>query len=138
MSSKPTTTAASTSRTALCSLLGSLGLLIVAIAVMFPIINGAFPTSPLYKYIYSAGALICLLASLFNKLPEGTDLRDKRWARIESWSSIFFCVAAFFLWYPGSAPRDWLAFTLAGAVIRIIVFVRTIRRDVKAQKAKKN
>lgn len=113
-------------RRALCSVAASLGLLLVAVAVMIPLFNGAFPRSPLYKIIYTAGAIVCLLASLFNTAPEGMPLRERRWMRIESWSSIFFCTAAFFLWYPGTAPRDWLAFTLAGAVIRIIVFARTL------------
>ncbi|MDE7388342.1 MAG: hypothetical protein K2M97_03705 [Muribaculaceae bacterium] len=113
-------------RAAICSAAGSLGLLLVAVATMIPLFHGAFPRSPLYKFIYSAGALVCLLASLFNKAPEGMPLRERRWMRIESWSSIFFCTGAFFLWYPGATPRDWLAFTLAGAIIRIIVFARTL------------
>lgn len=113
-------------RAAWCSAGASIGLLLVAVAVMIPLVNGAFPQSPLYKIIYTAGAAICLLASLFNKLPGGTALIDRRWHRIESWSSIFFCTGAFFLWWPGTAPRDWLAFTMAGAIIRIIVFARTL------------
>lgn len=126
MSSNNTSAASTSSRMALCSLGSSLGLLLVAIAVMIPLLHGSFPQSPVYKIIYSAGALVCLLASLFNKTPESLPLREKRWMRIESWSSIFFCTGAFFLWYPGATPRDWLAFTLAGAVIRIIVFARTL------------
>lgn len=118
----------STSRAALCSLIASLGLLLIAAATLMPIINGAFPRSPLYKIIFTAGAAVCLGAALFNKTPDGLPVREKRWHRIEAWSSIFFAVAAFFLWYPGSTPRDWLAFTMAGAVIRIIVFFRALRR----------
>ncbi|MBJ2188754.1 MAG: hypothetical protein HFJ87_08455 [Muribaculaceae bacterium] len=118
----------STSRAALCSLLGSLGLLVIAVAVLIPIISGGFPESPLYKWLYSAGAAICLGASLFTKAPAGADLRERRWVRVEAWSSLFFCAGAFFLWYPGSTARDWLAFTLAGAVIRIIVFFRSVKK----------
>ena len=118
----------STSRAALCSLLGSLGLLVIAVAVLIPIISGGFPESPLYKWLYSAGAAICLGASLFTKAPAGADLRERRWVRVEAWSSLFFCAGAFFLWYPGSTARDWLAFPLAGAVIRIIVFFRSVKR----------
>jgi len=128
---KPTKSQATSSRAALCSLCGSLGLLLIAIGTMIPIIVGGFPSTPWYKIVYSAGAFVCLIASLFNKAPEGLTMRERRWHRIEGWSSIFFCVGAFFLWYPGSTSRDWLAFTLAGAVIRIIVFIRQLR---KAQK----
>ncbi len=116
--------AGTTSRAAMCSLLGSLGLLIIAIGVVIPIIEGGFPESPLYKWLYTAGAAVCLVASLFNKAPAGAELRVRRWTRIEGWSSLFFCAGAFFLWFPGSTVRDWLAFTLAGAVIRIIVFFK--------------
>ena len=112
-------------RTSIISLASSLGLLLLAVAIVIPLVEGGFPTSPLYKIIFSAGALICLLASLFNKAPKDMPVREKRWHRIEAWSSIFFCDGAFFLWWPGGSPRDWLAFTLAGAVIRIIVFARS-------------
>ena len=117
----------SSSRVAALSLLSSLGLLLIAVAVVIPILSGGFPESSLYKWLYSAGALICIVASIFNKPPKDMSVRDRRWVRIESWSSIFFCAATFFLWYPGSTPRDWLAFTLAGGVIRIIVFFRNAR-----------
>lgn len=120
------------SRSALCSLAASIGLLLIAIGTTIPIVEGGFPQSPWYKIAYSAGALVCLLASLFNKAPEGLSMRDRRWHRIEGWSSLFFCAGAFFMWYPGSSSRDWLAFTLAGAVIRIIVFFRNMRQTRKA------
>lgn len=125
---KSTKSKATTSRAAICSLVGSLGLLLIAVGTMIPIIEGGFPQSPWYKLLYTAGAVVCLLASLFNKAPEGLSMRDRRWHRIEGWSSIFFCVGAFFMWYPGASSRDWLAFTLAGAVIRIIVFFRSLRK----------
>lgn len=117
----------SSSRVIAVSLLSSVGLLLIAVAVVIPIISGGFPESTLYKWLFSAGALLCITGSLINKAPEGLSIRDKRWHRIEAWSSIFFCAATFFLWYPESTPRDWLAFTLAGAVIRIIVFFRSLR-----------
>lgn len=110
-------------------LISSLGLLLIAVAVFIPILSGGFPESPLYKWLYSAGALVCLIAAFFTPAPpKDAPLRDRRWARIESWSAIMFCAATFFMWYPGSAPRDWLAFTLAGAVLRIIVFFRSVRK----------
>lgn len=121
------------SRAAMCSLASSLGLLLIAVATLIPIMAGGFPESQLYKYIFSAGAAVCLAAALFDKAPQSAPLPDRRWKRIESWSALFFCAGAFFLWYPGSSPRDWLAFTLAGAIIRIIVFFRGIRAAKKAK-----
>ena len=105
-------------------LLSSLGLLLIAAAIVIPILSGGFPESPLYKWLYTAGAIVCLLAALFNPPAPGLSMRDRRWARIESWSSLFFCAGAFFMWYSSTSHRDWLAFTLAGAVLRIIVFIR--------------
>lgn len=117
----------STSRAAALSLLASLGLLLIAAAAVIPIASGGFPESSLYKWLFTAGAALCLLAALFNRAPADASVRQRRWTRIEGWSAVFFCAAAFFLWYPGSSPRDWLAFTLAGATIRIIVFFRGLR-----------
>ena len=115
-------------KNSITSLIGSIGLLLVAIAIVIPILSGGFPESPTYKIIYTVGALICLVTGILTRVPSDESLREKRWARIEAWSGVFFCVGAFFLWYPGATPRDWLAFTLAGAVIRIIVFFRSIRK----------
>ncbi len=122
-------------RAAVCSLAASVGLLLIAAGVVIPLAAGGFPSSPLYKWLFTAGAVVCLLAALFNSV-RTTDLRERRWQRIESWSAIFFCAASAFLFIPGSAPRDWLAFTLAGAVIRILCFVRGIIADARRRKAK--
>lgn len=110
------------------SLISSLGLLLIAVAVVIPIASGGFPESTLYKWLFSVGAMTCLVTSFFAKAPAEASLRERRWTRFELWSGIFFCVAAFFMWYPEGQPREWLAFTLAGAFIRIIVFFRSIRK----------
>ena len=115
-------------RQATLSLINSLGLLLIAVAIVIPILSGGFPESPLYKWLFTAGAVITLVASLFLRSASEASLRERRWKRIEAWSGIFFAVAAFFMWFPGATARDWLAFTLAGAVIRIIVFFRSMRR----------
>lgn len=112
---------------ALCSMGASLGLLLIAIATVIPLAAGGFPESPLYKWLFAAGALVCLAATLMNPAPREWSLGRRRWHRIEGWSAIFFCAAAVFLFLPGTSPRDWLAFTMAGAVIRIVCFVRSLR-----------
>lgn len=83
-----------------------------------------------YKYVYSAGALALLLVRLFTPY-RGDDLRLKRLHRIESWSAVFFCAAAVFLFYPGAELRDWLAFTLAGAALQIFTSLAIPARESK-------
>lgn len=121
-------------RYAAMQILSAVGLLAIAVAVAMPIAAGGFPHSPAYKWIYSAGALAVLVAALLTPAPAVADLRERRWKRIESWGALFFAAAAFFLWYPGGTPRDWLAFTLAGAAIRVIVFIRNTHRQAKQTK----
>lgn len=72
-----------------------------------------------YPWIYAAGAAVLLLIRLFTPY-KGDNQRQKRWYRIQSWAAIFFCAGAFFLFYTPGQLRDWLAFTLAGAVIQVI------------------
>ena len=83
-----------------------------------------------FPYVYSAGALALLLVRLFTPF-KGTDLKLKGWHRIESWTAIIFCVAAFFLFYNPHQLRDWLAFTLAGAVLQAITSIAIPAREKK-------
>lgn len=112
-------------RADICSLATSLGLLAIAAAILVPILAGGFDRATYYQWIYAAGAAVCLVAALFNP-NTAADLRGRRWHRIEAWSAIFFAAGAAFLFIPGTTPRNWLAFTLAGAVLRIICFARTL------------
>lgn len=124
---KQTATSTPTRRQALCSLGASLGLLLIAAATVIPLLMGGFPESSLYKWIFVAGAAVCLLCTLFNPSPKSWPLSRRRWHRIEGWSAIFFCAASVFLFLPQASPRDWLAFTMAGAIIRIICFFRSFK-----------
>lgn len=115
----------------LMSMITGLGLLAIAVAIMIPLIAGGFRHDGIYRWIYAGGALLTLLAALFTPPLPSADLRERRWQRIEAWSAIFFCAGAAFLFIPGAAPRDWLAFTLAGAALRIISFARLAFRKKK-------
>lgn len=96
-----------------------IGLLAIAVGVLIPIMTNN-PFGDTFRYVYSAGAVLTLLARLFEPAPEaGTHIRIKRLLRLESWSALLFCVAAFFAFYSAPQLRDWLAFTLAGAAIQI-------------------
>ncbi len=121
-------TTPNTRRAGLCALGASLGLLLIAIGVMLPIIKGGFDDFAAAKWTFTAGAIVCLVAALFTpQLPKSMPLSRRRWQRIEGWSAILFCAAAAMLYLPTTTHRDWLAFTLAGATIRIICFFRSFR-----------
>jgi len=95
------------------------GLLMVAAGVLMPILSNDI-VSDTFRYVYAAGAGLTLLARFLQAAPPaGTPLRIKRLLRLESWSALLFCVAAFFAFYSAPVIRDWLAFTLAGAAIQI-------------------
>lgn len=97
---------------------GAVGLLVILVAALVPIANKGFDAM-WYRYLYAAGALMVLTAKLFTPYT-GKVMRMKRLARLEAWSGIFFCVAAFFMFYDHGSNRDWLAFTLAGGAIQLI------------------
>lgn len=92
------------------------GMMLIATAIIIPIFTGSI-SSDLFRYIYAVGAVILLVGRLFSSY-EGTNLRLKRLYRLETWSAVFFCVAAFFLFYNRTLLRDPLAFTLAGGLIQ--------------------
>lgn len=95
------------------------GLLAVAVGVLMPILSNN-PYGNTFRYVYAVGAGLTLLSRLFRQtLPKSTPIRLRRLERMESWSALFFCVAAFFAFYSAPYLRDWLAFTLAGAAIQI-------------------
>ncbi len=117
--------------------LATIGLLAIVTGTLIPMLYGAkqpYATLPIYyKFIFGAGALMLLVARIMNKYT-GLVMRVNRLFRIELWSAFFFCVATFFLFYQPNQSRDWLAFTLAGAVLQIytsIMIPRTMRKHIK-------
>lgn len=92
-------------------------LIVAGVALPFIMVMGGWH-SEAYKYIYAAGALTLFVSRLFSPY-KGDNLRLKRLFRLETWSAVFFCVGAFFMFYPpGNNMRDVLAFTIAAAVIQ--------------------
>lgn len=94
----------------------TIGMLLIAAGIVIPIIQGSIQ-SDVFRYIYAAGAVILFVGRILFRY-EGSNLRLKRLYRLEKWSALFFCVAAFFLFYDKSLLRDPLAFTLAGGLIQ--------------------
>lgn len=108
-----------------------MALLVIFLATLVPfLLMDNEVAREVFPYVYSAGALALLLVRLFTPF-KGTDLKLKGWHRIESWTAIIFCVAAFFLFYNPHQLRDWLAFTLAGAVLQAITSIAIPAREKK-------
>ncbi len=103
----------------------TVGLLCIGVATLVPILHGSFGIE-WFRYLYAAGALMVVVGRLFSPYT-GKHLRMKRLRRMESWSGIIFCVGAFFLFYDKTNNRDWLAFTMAGAVVQIVATILMTR-----------
>ncbi|MDE5572510.1 MAG: hypothetical protein K2N08_05940 [Muribaculaceae bacterium] len=112
----------------------TVGMLLIVAGTVLPIWR---LDNNIYKYVYTVGAVMLLVSRLFNPY-KGTDIRLKRLVRIESWSAIFFCVAAFFMFYDSTTARDWLAFTLAGGVIQVYTSIMIPRVEAKNRKQRQN
>lgn len=110
----------------------TIGMLLIAVGIVIPIFTRSIE-SDLFRYIYASGALILFLGRIFSRHGE-PGLRLKRLYRLETWSSVFFCVAAFFLFYDKGLLRDPLAFTLAGGLIQAYTSIMIPRQLDKAQK----
>lgn len=110
----------------------TLGMLLIVTGTVIPIFR---LETQIYKYIYSAGAVILLVSRIMTPY-RGDNDRIRRLYRIESWSAIFFCVAAFFMFYDPYSARDWLAFTLAGGAVQIYTSIMIPRTAAKERKNK--
>ena len=122
------------------SFLCSAGLVIVAAGALLPILMG--PHAMAAKITLSAGAIILLAGRLFSPY-KGKIFRVRRLFAIEKWSAIFFCTAAFFMWYSDD-PREWLVFLLAGAFIQLYTsisipyFINKAAKEEAAEKQSKH
>ena len=111
-----------------------MALLLILLATLVPFFMSTVEWAQAsFRYVFAAGAVVLLAVRLFTPY-RGTDLKLKRWHRIESWSAVFFCAATVFLFSPGAGLRDWLAFTLAAAVIQIITSIAIPARESKLAK----
>lgn len=104
------------------------GLLLIVAGTALPLLH---VTGPAFRYIYSAGALAVLVGRLFAPSTAGMPLRARRLCRLEIWAGIIFCVGAFFMFYT-PYRMDWIAFTLAGAVVQIYASMTIPRALSKA------
>lgn len=110
----------------------TLGMVMIAAGIVIPIITFDLE-SDTFRYIYAAGALILVIGRIFTPY-QGDNTRVKRLSRIEAWAAIFFCMAAFLLFYERTSLRDALAFTLAGGLIQVYTSIMIPIADRKKSK----
>ena len=119
-----------------CVVLATVGLLAIAAGTLLPILNvfvGPGAAGSWWKYVYAGGAVAFLAGKLLSPYT-GVHPRIKRLYRIEGWSAVFFCVAAFFLFYNGNVSRDSWAFTLAGGILLVFTTIsipRVANKELK-------
>lgn len=89
------------------------GMFLILAGMALPLISG--PQSNLFKYIFSVGAALNFIGRLMFDY-EGRNMRVRRLYRLETWSSLFFGVAAYFM-FTDPNPRSWIVFVLAGGAI---------------------
>lgn len=89
------------------------------------------------KVVYSAGAALVVIGRLLGPSVKGGSLRVRRLSHLEVWSGIIFCAGAFFMWYTPER-QDWIAFTLAGAVLQIYTSLAIPRAMAKDKEGKED
>ena len=108
-----------TSRRKLVSvILINLGLLIIVCATAMPLLRMSY-LGDTFRYVYAAGALMAIVGRFMTPRAEmeGVELRVKRMMRLEIWSTVFFAVAVFFMFWQKTST-DWIAFTMAGGFLQ--------------------
>lgn len=110
------------------------GMLLVVAGLLLPLCY-LFDTDIIsyFKWVFAAGALLCLGGRCVNVSAPGESVRLRRLYRLEFWSSVCFAIAAFFWFWnenkfnglpveTGSLAilRDTILFSMAGALIQVI------------------
>lgn len=107
------------------------GLLLICAALVAPFANPSdLDMLRVFKWIYSAGALIFIVARMVNINGPEDSMRLRRLRRMEFWAGVAFVMAAAFWFYSEShlgqyagvlaVMRNTIMFTLVGALIQII------------------
>lgn len=116
-------------RMLLASVALNVGLLCILCGALMPILRMPMATA---RWIYAAGAVLAIAGRFASPRPEGeVPLRVRRLLRLETWSTVFFAVGAFFMFYPAAGATDWVAFTLAGGFLQAytsIMISRVMRK----------
>jgi len=90
---------------------------VLMLATVIPLFSNQWPAWQ--RYMLAAGAVGTLIAQILIPSPS-EELRIKRLSRMNVWSAIVYCVAAYCLFSSNfDMKRSWVAFLLAGAAIQI-------------------
>lgn len=113
--------------------LASVGMLLIAVGMFLPLLNlTSIAHLPLFKWIFTAGALMFWSARCVDTSGPGESVRLRRLRRLEFWAGACFGVAAFFWFWneskfganPYTGPltilKDTIMFALAGAVLQLV------------------
>ena len=116
-------------------IVATLGLITICAGTLLPLLQVKIGPQAVawWKWVYAAGALLYLVGKLFSPYT-GSHPRIKRLYRIEAWSAVFFCIAAFFLFYEPNTLRDVWAFTLAGGALLIfttLAIPHVVRKELR-------
>ncbi len=109
----------------------TLGLLLICVSLVIPFFSPSdFALVKVLKWIYSAGAVIYVIARVIGARAPGESVRLRRLLRMEFWGGVAFMVGAAFWFYSEShlGPyagmlallRQTILFTLVGAAIQVI------------------
>ncbi len=107
------------------------GLLLIFVSLVIPFFSPSdFALVKVLKWVYSAGALIYVIARVIGARAPGESVRLRRLLRMEFWGGVAFMVGAAFWFYSEShlGPyagmlallRQTILFTLVGAAIQVI------------------
>lgn len=125
-------------------------LLLVAIGLVGPFASvDSQVLMVMFKWIFTVGAALYLIARVVNVNEPGDSFRVRRLRRLESWAGVAFCIAAFFWWWNAArygsvltlrVLQETVMFTLVGAMIQIIsswLLVSAIRKQREGADNKK-
>lgn len=95
--------------------IANLGMFVILVAIAIPLLS---LYNSFYRFIFTAGAFLTFIGRIITPRLKESSLRVRRLHRMQLWSAILFCASAAAMFYPGLRPTDWLAFTIAGAVLQ--------------------
>lgn len=120
-------------RRKLSETLASIGMVLIAVGLMFPLFNMLdMEVISLFKWIFALGAVVYFGARCIRVTPKGASVKLRRLKHMQFWAGACFMVAAALWFYnqyshaatmfvgPLAILRDTILFSLAGAVIQLI------------------
>lgn len=120
------------------------GLLLICVALISPFTGfGNMAILSIFKWVYSVGALVYVVARVINVNDPADSMRLRRLRRMEFWAGMAFIMAAAFWFYeekhlgpyagPLAVMRNTILFTLVGAAIQVIASWLIVSRTKKEQ-----